>query len=133
MDVAVRWVDGMAFEAEQDGVRFLMEGSQSDTRRGPGPKGLLLSGLAGCSGIDVVEILKKMRVDLKGLEMRVHADLSDAHPRVFTRIHLEYCFRGQDLPLEKLQRAVDLSLGTYCGVAAMLEKGCPISHSLRVV
>ena len=130
----VTWKTGMAFQVDQDGHRFLLDGSPAlgGLDLGPRPKELLLSALGGCTGIDVVEILKKMRVPLEGLEVRLSADTTEEHPKVFTAIRLEYVFRGKELPLDKLERAVQLSRERYCGVSAMLEKACPIHVDIRV-
>uniref|UniRef100_A0A7C4GBX1 OsmC family peroxiredoxin n=1 Tax=candidate division WOR-3 bacterium TaxID=2052148 RepID=A0A7C4GBX1_UNCW3 len=104
-------------------------GDNSATR----PLELLLVGLGGCTGIDVVSILNKMRVPLAGLEINIRADRSEEHPRVYTRIEVEYVFSGRDLDREKLQRAVELSQEKYCSVSAMLRKACPVGYSIRTV
>jgi putative redox protein len=91
-----------------------------------GPKKLLLAGLAGCTGMDVVSILKKMHVDFDEFYMVTDAELTEEHPQVFIKIMLEYHFKGKDLPLEKLEHAVDLSHEKYCGVSAMLSVASPI-------
>ena len=99
---------------------------------GPRPKALLLSGLGSCTAIDVVSILQKMRVPLEGLEVQVSAEVRDEHPRIYTGIHVKYLFRGKDLPLDKLERAVKLSEETYCGVSAMLRPAVPITSEIVV-
>jgi putative redox protein len=99
---------------------------------GPRPKALLLSGLGGCTAMDVVSILAKMRVKLDGLEVQVSAESRDEHPRIFTGIHVRYLFRGKDLPMDKLERAVQLSEDTYCGVSAMLRPTVPITSEIVV-
>lgn len=131
---SVRWDSGMAFQVEQDGHRFVLDASAEAGGRdlGPRPKALLLSGLGACTGIDVVGILEKMRVKLDGLEIQVSAETRDEHPRIYTGIHVRYVFRGKDLPLEKLERAVKLSEETYCGVSAMLRPAVPITTEIVV-
>ncbi len=99
---------------------------------GASPKGLLLSGLGGCTGIDVVAILEKMRVPLEGFEVQASADLTEEHPKVFKSIQLRYVFRGRNLPMDKLEKAVILSMDRYCGVSAMLAKAAPISWEIVV-
>jgi len=130
----VRWDSGRAFQVEQDGHRFMLDASPDAGGRdlGPRPKALLLSGLGACTGIDVVGILEKMRVPLEGLEVQVSAELRDEHPKIYTGIHVRYVFRGKDLPLEKLRRAVQLSEETYCGVSAMLRPAVPITSEIVV-
>lgn len=128
------WDSGLAFAVDQDGHRFLLDaGVESGGEdRGPRPKALLLSALGACSGIDVVSILAKMRVELDGFELRLSAPQTEEHPRVFTGIHVQYVFKGKDLPLDKLERAVQLSQERYCGVSAMLAQACPITHEILV-
>ena len=97
---------------------------------GPRPKALLLSGLIGCTGIDVMMILNKMRVRPDDVIISVEADQTDTEPKVYKTIHLIYTFKGKDLPVEKLQRAVSLSQEKYCGVSAMREKAAPITYEI---
>ncbi len=92
----------------------------------------MLTALGGCTGLDVVSILAKMRVVLDGFEVRLHADQTEEHPKVFKGIHVTYVFRGAELPQDKLQKAVSLSQERYCGVSAMLAKACPITYEILV-
>ena len=133
MEATVTWTSGMAFEAEQEGQRIPIDVPGPDgTSRGVRPKGLLLAGLGGCTGMDVVSILEKMRVPFEGLSVDVSADQSEDHPKVFTAIRVTYRFRGRDLPMDKLERAVQLSQEKYCGVSAMLGKTAAISTEIVV-
>jgi putative redox protein len=131
---SVRWHSGMAFEVEQDGHRFLLDASPEGGGQnlGPRPKALLLSGLGACTGIDVVSILQKMHVPFDGLEVQVRAEQREEHPRIYTGIHVSYVFKGKDLPMDKLARAVRLSEETYCGVSAMLRPAVPITSEIVV-
>ena len=134
MDATVTWTSGMAFEAELEGHRLSIDvpGVEGDPGKGPRPKGLLLAGLGGCTGMDVVSILEKMRVPFEGLEIEVSADQSEDHPRVFTAIRIRYRFKGRDLPMDKLERAIQLSQEKYCGVSAMLGKTAAITTEIVV-
>ena len=133
MEATVTWESGMAFEAEQEGQRIPIDVPGPDgTSRGVRPKGLLLAGLGGCTGMDVVSILEKMRVPFEGLAVDVSAGQSEDHPRVFTAIHVRYRFKGRDLPMDKLERAVQLSQEKYCGVSAMLGKTAAITTEIVV-
>lgn len=100
---------------------------------GASPKRLLLVSLAGCTGIDVVMLLDKMRVSYTDIEMEVEADLSDEHPKVYTEIRLVYKFYGKDLNRKKIERAVSLSQDKYCGVSAMLKMICPVVVSIEYI
>ena len=93
---------------------------------------LMLVSLCGCTGMDVVSLLKKMRVEFSGIELNVRAEKTEDHPHVFTRIDLEYVITGNDVDEAKLKKAIDLSQEKYCSVTAMLRKACPINHTFRV-
>jgi putative redox protein len=124
----------MSFGAMQDGHEIAMDVSKEAGGRDAGarPKTLMLTALGGCTAMDVVSILGKMRVALGGLKVHVSADQTEDHPKVFRSIHVKYIFRGKDLPPDKLERAVSLSQEKYCGVSAMLSKACPITREIVV-
>jgi putative redox protein len=134
MKSTVTWNSGLAFTAVQGGHSIPLDASREAGGKdsGASPKALLLSGLGGCTGIDVVSILEKMRVPVEGLEIQVSADLTEEHPKVFKAIHLRYAFQGKDLAVEKLEKAVILSMDRYCGVSAMLAKAAPITWEIVV-
>ncbi|MEI6455896.1 MAG: OsmC family protein, partial [bacterium] len=87
----------------------------------------------GCTGMDVVAILKKMRIIPEYFNIRVEGDVTEDHPKQYTRIHLIYEFRGKDLQPEQLQKAVDLSQEKYCGISATLRKAVEISSEIRII
>jgi len=122
----------MAFEIEQDGHLFVLDASEDlgGAGTGPRPKGLLLSGLIGCTGMDVVSILGKMRVQGYSLRLEASAEMTTEHPIVFRSIRLRYIFGGSDLPREKIARAVELSQERYCGVSAMLKASAPLEFEI---
>lgn len=93
------------------------------------PKELLLLSLGGCTASDVVAILKKKRANLENLEMQISAESTETHPKVYTKIHLEFILTGKDIKEKDVERAIELSQKTYCGVTAMLEKSIEITHS----
>jgi len=138
MEVAGRaaWLGGMRFEGSGwSGIPVLMDaardfgGEESAAR----PLELLLVGLCGCTGMDVVSLLRKMRVDFTGIELGVRAEKSEEHPHVFTRIDLEYVITGKDLDETKVRKAVELSQEKYCSVSAMLKRACPVNYTVRIV
>lgn len=104
-------------------------GSGAATR----PKELLLLSLGGCTGSDVISILEKKRVKLDGFEINLSADVTEEHPKVFTKVHVEYVFYGNDIKENVVERAIELSQTKYCGVTAMLQKAMEITHSYRIV
>mgnify|MGYP003573632703 CR=1 FL=1 len=123
---------GMAFEIEQDGHKFTVDADPSvgGENKGPRPKALLLSGLAGCTGMDVASILGKMKMPYDKMTIEVAADLTDEHPRVYDRIHLKYILSGESLDRNKIEKAVALSQEKYCGVTAMLAKVAEIDYEI---
>lgn len=134
-EVNIDWVDGLEFEADLDGFKIIIDGPEESggKNKGARPKPFMLLALAGCTGMDVVSILKKMKVDIKGLSINVEGDMQDEPPKAFESMHIVYTFKGNDLPLEKLQKAVDLSKDKYCGVSATLQKAIPITYEIKTI
>ena len=132
--VDVTWTEDMAFEAAVNGHKILIDAVEAvgGKDRGPRPKPLLLLSLGGCTGMDVISILKKMRVEYAGLNIEVEGELTEEHPKYYHTITIVYKFKGKDLPMDKLEKAVSLSQDRYCGVTAMLNKAAKIKHSIVV-
>lgn len=128
------WKDKMAFESQIDNniLRIDTGGALGDNS-GPSPKKLLLASLAGCTGMDVVSLLSKMRVPFTNFEMDIDADLTDEHPKVYSEISIVYRVFGTQLNKEKVKKAIDLSQEKYCGVSAMLKKNSPITYSIEYI
>ena len=102
-------------------------------KNGFGPKALLLAGLAGCSGIDVVDILKKMRVEFSAFSIEVKAAQTEDLPKVYNDIYIAYKVKTDIENEKKVRNAIDLSLEKYCGVSAMLRKNSPIHYTLEII
>ena len=119
--ITTKWLGEMAFESNNtSGNSFKIDDSEgSDGLR---PKSLMLSGLAGCSGLDVASLIKKMKLEVDEFTIEAIANLTDEHPKYYDSVVLEYHFHGSDLSEKKLQRAVDLSVEKYCGVMEMFRK-----------
>jgi putative redox protein len=130
--ISTTWKENMAFEAEIDGFKIILDADEAvgGENRGPRPKGLTLVSLAGCTGMDVISILKKMRVVPEYFNVEVEGELTDEHPKYYHSIHLRYIFRGNDLPMKKLEKAIILSQDRYCGVSAMLLKSSTLTHEI---
>ncbi|MCR2044126.1 OsmC family protein [Anaerosalibacter massiliensis] len=122
----------MAFEMNLDGHTFITDASKDigGNDFGPRPKQLLLAGLIGCTGIDIMSILRKMKVELDDFNIEVETNNTEEHPKVYENIHLTFKFKGKDLPRKKIERAVYLSQEKYCGVTAMLEKATPVTYNI---
>ena len=126
--------DSMHFIGELDNFEIPIDADEAfgGMNKGPKPKGLLLTGLAGCTAMDVISILRKMKVIIKSFSVETEAELTEEHPKIFKRILITYKFSGDSLNEEKLKRAIDLSLDSYCGVSAMLRKNCPIEYKIII-
>ena len=134
--INVRWAGDMAFEAAVSGHTVLMDAREEvgGHDQGPRPKALMKASLAGCTGMDVVVILRKMREPLRHFRVFVEAELSDGQPAVYERMRVVYEFsRGDGLTESKVERAVSLSQEKYCGVSAMLRKAAELTHEIRFV
>ena len=125
----------MAFETEVAGHKIVMDADleSGGEDKGVRPKPLQLVALGGCTGMDVVSLLKKMRVDIDDFQMIIEGELSEEHPKHYQSIHLIYQFKGKDLPIDKLEKAVSMSEDKYCGVAALYKKAIPLTYEIKVV
>jgi len=132
--VTTKWLSNMAFESDVNGHKILLDADSSagGENRGPRPKPFMLLSLGGCTGMDVISILKKMRVDIDEFNVRVEGELTEEHPKHFIKIHVVYEFTGKDLPLEKLKKAVELSEERYCGVSAVYKKTMEMTSEIVV-
>ena len=133
--VKINWLENMAFEADVNGHMITLDASETvgGENRGPRPKPLMLTALAGCTGMDVVSILKKMRVELEEFNVIVEGDITEEHPKQFYKMNVIYEFKGNDLPLEKLKKAVSLSEERYCGVSALYKKAIEITSEIKIM
>lgn len=129
MITTTTWKKKHEFVSRQEQNSIELDGSKE---HGFSPKALLLAGLAGCSGIDVVDILEKMRVSFSELSIDTEADQTEEHPKVFREILLTYRIKTSKENEDKVIKAIDLSLEKYCGVSAMLRKNSPINYKLVI-
>ncbi|MDX9931534.1 MAG: OsmC family protein [Bacteroidales bacterium] len=129
-----KWLGDMAFEAEVNGHKVIMDATDAvgGHDRGPRPKELMVTSLLGCTGMDVVSILKKMHVEFDSLNLRIETELTEEHPKHYTSMHIIYSFRGNELPMDKLEKAIELSQDKYCGVSAVYKQVMPITHEIRI-
>jgi putative redox protein len=127
MKTTTIWKTAHAFESSQNQSKI-----EIDAKNGFSPKALLLSGLAGCTGVDVVDILEKMRVPFADLQIDAEAEQTDEPPKVFKFITLTYRIRTGEENRDKIKKAIELSLEKYCGVAAMLRKNSRIDYEIVI-
>ena len=132
--VSTKWLENMAFESEINGHKLIIDAKDEvgGQDRGPRPKPLMLAALGGCTSMDMVSILKKMRVELKSLNVIVEGELSEEHPKRFTKMHVIYEVEGDDLPMDKIEKAVSLSEDKYCGVSAVYKEVIKITSEIRI-
>jgi len=128
------WQGGLAFSTRfgDHVVRSEATPEHGGSGSAPSPKPLMVAALAGCTGIDVVSTLKKMKVVFDDLSIDIEADASEDQPSTYTAMHLVYRFKGKNLDHKKLQRAVDLSQEKYCGVSAMYKKMMDVTYEIQI-
>lgn len=129
------WLGNMQFDAVLSGHHLLMDAMPENggSDAGPRPKDLMLASLAGCTGMDVVSILKKMKIEPEQFNIEIEAGLTDEHPKHYIKIHLIYFFKGKGLDEEKIKKAVLLSQEKYCGVSAVYRKTMQLSHEIKIM
>ena len=133
--IDVTWNDNMKFSAELDGHEIVIDAAEDNDghNEGPRPKALMMVALAGCTGMDVVSILKKMQVNLTYFNLKVEGDIRDEHPKKFEAIKVIYEFKGKDLDFNKLEKAVNLSVDKYCGVNANYRDAMKMSYEIKIL
>ncbi len=133
-EISLDWIEELEFQADLDGHKITIDvgPEHGGTNKGARPKLFMLLSLAGCTAMDVVSMLKKMRVDIKGLTIKVEGDMEDEPPKAFLSMKVIYTFKGENLPMEKLEKAVEMSRDKYCGVSATLKKAIPLDYEIRI-
>jgi len=129
MKTITTWKKKHQFESWQNENQIVLDGA---VQHGFSPKALLLSALAACSGIDVVDILEKMRIEFSHFSIETSTEQTTDQPKVFKDIHLLYKLHSKIENEARIKKAIDLSLEKYCGVAAMLQKNSPIHYQLEI-
>jgi len=132
--ISLNWKDSMVFQSEVDHHLITVDAhaEHGGSQKGPRPKPLLLVSLAGCTAMDVVSILKKMKVPFQDVKIDVSAEQTETHPKVYTSFHIDYHVFGNDIELSKVERAVELSQTQYCGVSAMLKKVGEVTYKIHL-
>ncbi len=134
--VVARWVDGLEFQAQTGSGHAItmdakVEGGGKD--HGASPMELLLAGMAGCTGMDVVDILRKKRQQVSGLEIRVEGTRAETFPMVYTNIDVVYIVRGKNISPQAVEDAMRLSETKYCSASIMLGKTARINTRDEIV
>jgi len=133
-DARVIWQGGLAFEGVSGSGSTVRLDSSAHEGGGGGfsPMEIVLVGLAGCTAMDVISILKKKRQDVTSFEVRAHGQRADDFPQVFTDIALEYIVRGHNIDPKAVERSIELSETKYCSVMGMLKKSVNITMTYRI-
>ena len=127
---------GMRFDVETgSGHHILLDAAEHNggQNTGPQPMELLLVGLAGCAGMDIIAILRKKRQDITAYEIRIHGERTEEYPRVFVEITVEHIFTGHAVHSEAVERAIQLTEERYCGASAILGKTATLTHTFRLI
>ncbi len=130
--VTLRHIEGMRFLGETESQSVILESEYLGVQKGPAPMQAFLLSLGGCTGMDVVAILMKMKQPPKKFEILVEGERAKEHPKVYTKVRLTYMFEGVDY--EKAEKAVQLSQDRYCPISAMLRRsGCELEYEIITV
>lgn len=133
--ITTTWKENMQFESDNpSGHTFLMDTSEENggNNSGHGPKALMLSSLAGCSGLDVVSLLTKMHAEVADFKIEVTANLTDEHPKFYDKVKVDYHFSDAELQPKKIQKAVNLSVTKYCGVMEMFRQFADVEIEIHL-
>ncbi|ARV09787.1 osmotically inducible protein OsmC [Winogradskyella sp. PC-19] len=123
--ITTHWKDGLTFESDNPSGKTVVMDTNidgQDERYGLSPKAMMLSSLAGCSALDVISTLEKMKSPIDDFKIEVSGELTDEHPRYYHSVVVDYHFYGTDLNKKKCERAVELSVEKYCGVMEMFRQ-----------
>ncbi len=135
MKTHVTWLKDMIYVAQSpSGHAVVMDGPPElgGHNLGPRPMEMLLMGLGGCTAIDVVNILRKSRQDLRDCEVQLEAQRADSDPKVFTEIHVHFILSGKNLSAKHVERAIQLSAEKYCSASIMLGQTARITHTFEI-
>jgi putative redox protein len=135
MEAGLTWTGGMSFTGTADTGFSVPLGAAPDVggdNDGFRPLELMAISLAGCTGMDVISILRKKRQDVTGFEVRIHADQQDEHPHVFTHVTVEYIVEGRGVDPNAVERSIELSAEKYCPAQAMLSGAVEIEHTYEI-
>ena len=133
--VSVQHRGNMSFDVNVNGHDLILDSSREfgGNNEGPRPKSLLMVALAGCTAMDVVSILKKMKIDFDDFRIEIEGNITEEHPKHFDHMHIKYILKGKNIPEEKIRTAINLSQDKYCGVSYSLRKAMEITWEVAIV
>lgn len=132
-NIETAWQSGMSFVAKfnEGDIVYDADESVGGENKGLRPKATMLGALAGCTGMDVVSLLTKMRAEVESFRIEIKGELTEEHPKVYKTVDVNYFFGGNELKKDKIEKAVDLSVNRYCGVFEMFRSFAKVSHSIN--
>lgn len=132
--IKAEWLNDLSFEAEVDGHKIYMDtaAEHGGKNMGPRPKLMMMVALAGCTGMDVASILKKMKENVEGFSVEVEGDVTEDHPKRFEGMKVIYRVKGKGISLKNVEKAVKLSSEKYCGVSANYREAFDITHEIII-
>ncbi len=126
----LNWTDGFQFVARaENGPGMVLD--SSDGGSGPTPMQMVLMGVAGCTAMDVVSILKKKRANISDLQVNISGDQAEEHPKRYTDINIEFIVHGKGVKPQDMERSIELSLTKYCSATASVNAN--VAHTYRIV
>ncbi|MFC2111849.1 OsmC family protein [Bacteroidota bacterium] len=133
--INLKWMDGMSFEADIEGYKIQIDSDPEfgGQGKGPKPKPLMMVALAGCTGMDLVSLLNKMRVEYDSLNIVIEGEITEEHPKHFKKMKVIYEISGNNVDLGKVEKAVAMSNDRYCGVSHSYKQAMEIEHEIKII
>ena len=133
--IEVSWKGEMLFESVAPEGKVMIDAAEESGGQGKGlrPKAMMLTALAGCTAMDIASLLKKMRAEVADFKIEVEANLTDEHPKIYDKVKVTYKFYDKDFQKDKIEKAVGLSVETYCGVMEMFRKFAEVSIEIKYI
>ena len=133
--INVKWAGGISFEADVAGFKIPIDSDPEfgGQNKGPKPKPLMMVALAGCTGMDLVSLMNKMRVAYDSLNIIIEGDLTEEHPKHFTKMKVIYEISGKDIDIKKVEKALELSKDKYCGVSYSYKQAMEIEYEIKIM
>jgi putative redox protein len=133
--INLKWVNGMSFEADIAGYKIAIDSDPEfgGMNRGPKPKPLMMVALAGCTGMDLVSLMNKMRVEYETVNVLVEGELTEEHPKHYTKMKVIYEIGGKNVDRSKVEKAVTMSKEKYCGVSYSYKKAMDLEYEIRII
>jgi len=132
--VELQHIGRMSFDVLVNGHHLLLDTSKDfgGNNAGPRPKSLLMAGLAGCTAMDVVSILNKMKIVFDDFRISIEGNITEEHPKHYDSMHIKYIIKGTGIPEDKVRHAIELSQDKYCGVSYSLKKALEVTWELVI-